>query len=67
MTHVDFFSISFDNQYLTRFVSGHVSCSCNWCYLPETAVGQEGNIRWIIDLAFNVPTATEGRRGVKRK
>jgi len=34
----------------------------------EIATGQyEGDLRWRIDRAFNVPTATEGRRGVKRK
>jgi hypothetical protein len=36
--------------------------------LLRSAGGEyEGNSRWRIDRALRVPTATEGRRGVKRK
>jgi hypothetical protein len=34
----------------------------------KSAAGEyERNSRWRIDRALSVPTATEGRRGVKRK
>jgi hypothetical protein len=36
-------------------------------FLKSAGGEYEGNSRWRIDRAFSVPTATEGRRGVKRK